>query len=205
MDLPDHAAVLLRGRGGLPDVVATRHQLGRLAAEALQQAVPPGVLLPRVLGDHPGIAVSDTAPACLPARRRDQHSTAVVPRRLCAGAGGDAAAVSDHHDRAPGRRCDRGLRGHRGHRRGPAALARRRGARLSQPRGLAHSRHVRRCLPTPLAFRARRAGHRRGTVRRRHRAASVGTVRAEPGRHRRAAAAQHEPPRRCCWPVTQSH
>ena len=53
------------------------------------------------------------AQARLRTDRRRQHSAAVVPRRLCAGAGRDADAVSDHHHRPPRRWRGHGLRSHR--------------------------------------------------------------------------------------------
>ena len=154
VDLPDHAAVLLRRRRGVRGIVAPRHQLGRLAAEALHPTVSAGVLLPRVLGGRTDHAVHRATQARLRTDRRRQYSAAVVPRRLCAGAGRDADAVSDHHHRSPRRWCGYGLRSRRGHRRGPAALAGRIRAGLPQHRRLADPGHVRRRLPPRAALAA---------------------------------------------------
>lgn len=193
MGFPDHAAVLLRRRGRLRGVLAARHQLGRMVDETLHQAVSAGVLLPGILGRSADDAVSGSAPTCLPAGRRRQHSAAVVSRRLCPGAGGDAGDVADHQYRALYRSCGGGVRRDRGRRCRPVALGLGGTFGLSQPRGVADPGHLRCRLSTPVGHRACRAGHRRGVVRCECRSAALGSIRAEPGRHRGPASAQHEP------------
>ena len=175
------------------EVVAARRQLGRLADAALHPAVPPGVLLPGVLGCRAGRAAVCPARTRLRAGRRHLDSAALVPWARTSWCWRRCRCWPHHHHRPDWSAASAATY---------AVVAVVDVVRINVDGlsglgylnivGVAHPRHVRRGLPTRAARRRAALHARRGDARRQRRADVARALRAEPGRHREPAAAEHD-------------